>query len=232
MTYDTINDAQTVAGGLEGRRTSPQGSDTQVEGGGAQIEDCVESPQQADIGRKKRYVWTAFLAVVSLGFAIAAFWFSIGNKTKAFQLWKGGPYWADRNIGAERPEDYGYYFWWGDTVGYKRVNNDWVASDGATSGFSFFCGKNTPTYGKSVDASKSEGWITADGFLASTHDAAQKHWGGEWRMPTKQELHDLCEKCDWKWTRVNGVEGYIVSGRGDYASNSIFLPCAGIGDGT
>ena len=51
-------------------------------------------------------------------------------------------------------------------------------------------------------------------------------------MPTKQELHDLCEKCDWKWTRVNGVEGYIVSGRGDYASNSIFLPCAGIGDGT
>ena len=29
-------------------------------------------------------------------------------------LWEGGPYWADRNIGAERPEDYGYYFWWGE----------------------------------------------------------------------------------------------------------------------
>ena len=35
------------------------------------------------------------------------------------QLWEGGPYWATTNIGAENPEDYGYYFWWGDTVGYK-----------------------------------------------------------------------------------------------------------------
>ena len=41
------------------------------------------------------------------------------------QLWKGGPYWADRNIGAEKPWDYGCYFWWGDTIGYKRENNAW-----------------------------------------------------------------------------------------------------------
>ena len=26
------------------------------------------------------------------------------------QLWDGGPYWATKNIGAEKPEDYGYYF--------------------------------------------------------------------------------------------------------------------------
>ena len=26
------------------------------------------------------------------------------------QLWEGGPYWATTNIGAEKPEDYGYYF--------------------------------------------------------------------------------------------------------------------------
>jgi hypothetical protein len=31
---------------------------------------------------------------------------------------------------------------------------------------------------------------------------------------------------------MNGVNGYIVRGRGDYASRSIFLPCAGNGDGT
>ena len=30
---------------------------------------------------------------------------------------------------------------------------------------------------------------------------------------------------------MNGVNGYIVRGKGDYASNSIFLPCAGDGDG-
>ncbi len=51
-------------------------------------------------------------------------------------------------------------------------------------------------------------------------------------MPTKQELEDLCEKCDWSWTSVNGVNGYSVCGRGAYASARIFLPAAGVGDGT
>ena len=31
---------------------------------------------------------------------------------------------------------------------------------------------------------------------------------------------------------MNGVNGYVVRGRGDYSSNSIFLPCAGYGEGT
>ena len=51
-------------------------------------------------------------------------------------------------------------------------------------------------------------------------------------MPTKQELDDLNSKCDWVWTTTNGVNGYVVRGRGDYASRSIFLPCAGYGYGT
>ena len=147
------------------------------------------------------------------------------------QLWDGGPYWATTNIGAEKPEDYGYYFWWGDTVGYKRENDKWGASDGSNSNFSF-TESNTPTYNKSVSTLQSEGWITADGVLAPEYDAAKKHWGGDWRMPTKQELDDLNSKCDWVWTTTNGVNGYVVRGRGDYASRSIFLPCAGYGDGT
>ena len=70
-------------------------------------------------------------------------------------------------------------------------------------------------------------------MLAPEHDAAYVHWGGEWRMPTYQELDDLCyNKCDWEWTTQNGVKGYVVRGRGEYASNSIFLPCAGRGHGT
>ena len=146
------------------------------------------------------------------------------------QLWEGGPYWAETNIGAENPEDYGYYFWWGDTVGYKRENNKWVATDGSSSNFSFSSG-NAPTCGKNIDALKSEGWITADSVLVPAHDAAQVHWGGAWRMPTKQELSDIVSKCDWTWTMQNGVQGYIVKGKGAYASASIFLPSAGYGDG-
>ena len=147
------------------------------------------------------------------------------------QLWKDGPYWAETNIGAENPEDYGYYFWWGDIVGYKRDGDTWVASDESSQNFSFD-EKNTPTFGKSFDKLKSEGWVTEDGVLAPKHDAAQVHWGGDWRMPTDRELRDLKEKCDWTGTTKKGVAGYIVRGKGRYASASIFLPCAGFGDGT
>ena len=147
------------------------------------------------------------------------------------QLWEGGPYWAETNIGAEKPEDYGYYFWWGDTVGYKRVNDAWVASDGSSSNFSFDTA-NTPTFGKDSSRLRAGRWITAEGVLAPKHNAAHMQWGGEWRMPTKQELDDLSNNCDWEWTTLNGVKGYCVRGRGAYASASIFLPCAGYGYGT
>ena len=151
------------------------------------------------------------------------------DKHDKVQLWEGGPYWATTNIGAEKPEDYGYYFWWGDTVGYKRENNKWVASDGSSSNYSFAT-TNTPTYNKSIATLQSEGWITADEILVPAHDAAHVHWGGKWRMPTSQELSDLNSKCDWTTNTVNGILGYVVKGKGTYASASIFLPFAG-GDG-
>ena len=147
------------------------------------------------------------------------------------QLWDGGPYWATTNIGAEKPEDYGYYFWWGDTIGYKRENNKWVASDGSNSNFSF-SQSNTPTYGKNNETLQREGWLRAGGVLAQAYDAAQKHWRGGWRMPTMNELENLCTQCQWTRTTINGVHGCIVRGKGIYFSNSIFLPYAGVGDGT
>ena len=51
---------------------------------------------------------------------------TVSNNRAKVQLWENGPYWATTNIGAEKPEDYGYYFWWGDTVGYLRKNDKWV----------------------------------------------------------------------------------------------------------
>ncbi len=141
------------------------------------------------------------------------------------QLWEGGPYWADRNIGASSPEDAGLYFWWGDTTGYRP--------SGTTFSFDFSSSNSTiHTYGKSVSELQSAGWVTSGGVLAPSHDAAHVKWGGSWRMPTDQELGDLCNKCDWTWTTMNGVNGYVVRGRGTYASNRIFLPCAGFGYGT
>ena len=157
----------------------------------------------------------------------------MNDSVELVQLWEGGPYWADRNIGAENPWDSGYYFWWGDTIGYKRVNDKWVANDGSSDDFSF-AEKNTQTHLMYDSELQCDGWITKeeDGVLVPEHDAATKHWGSEWRMPTIQELYDLCNKCDWERTVVNGISGYIVRGRGDYASESIFLPAAGHGRAT
>jgi len=147
------------------------------------------------------------------------------------QLWEGGPYWATTNIGAENPEDYGYYFWWGDTVGYKRENNKWVATDGSSSNFSFSSG-NAPTYDKNIATLQSEGWITADSVLVPAHDAAHVHWGGNWRMPTDAEFSALISNCTTTHTTRNGVYGRLVTGRGAYADRSIFLPAGGFGFGS
>ncbi len=163
---------------------------------------------------------------VALGLAIAG----CDGGHKKVQLWEGGPYWAETNIGAEKPWESGYHFWWGDTIGYKRVNDAWFASDGSPSRF-FFDRDVTPTCCMSDSELRREGWITADGVLSPEHDAAHVHWGGKWRMPTNKELEDLCRKCDWEKKTLNGVNGCVVRGRGDYASRSIFLPCAGFASG-
>ena len=145
------------------------------------------------------------------------------------QLWEGGPHWATTNIGAEEPWEYGYYFWWGDTIGYKYENGEWVASYGSSSNFSFW-DINTPTYNKSIAELKSAGWITADSVLVPEHDAAHEHWGGSWRMPTDAELSELIANCTTQWITTNGVSGRLITGKGAYADKSIFLPSAGYGD--
>ncbi len=157
------------------------------------------------------------------------------------QLWEGGPYWADRNIGAEDPRDYGLYFWWGDTVGYRYEKGKWVASNGSTLNFFFVASANACTIqGYRSDDLIEKGWVVLkdgatnlwdDGstILAPKHDAAQVHWGGGWRMPTYDEVLALHLKCSVEFIIQNGIPGALVRGRGDYASASIFLPAAGYG---
>ena len=175
------------------------------------------------------------IAAFSFGFLHSSFGIEAAEPPPAaaqegVRLWEDGPLWADRNVGAEEPWENGYYFWWGDTLGSRRENGDWVASDDSSRrrGFAWFP-ERTPTYGKSAATLRREGWTTADDVLAPEHDAARAQWGGEWRMPTSPELEALRDKCDWTWTATNGVNGFVVRGRGDFASAAIFLPAAGRG---
>jgi len=158
-----------------------------------------------------------------------------GKKLGGVQLWEGGPYWAECNVGASQPQDCGYYFWWGDIVGYKRnaANDGWDSVDGKTTGFTFAKG-NCGTADNDLNSLKNQGWIdTTTCELKPDHDAATKHLGAPWRMPTSDEIQALVDYCSTTWT-VNwngtGVAGYVVTGKGTYASKSIFLPVAGYGN--
>ena len=165
--------------------------------------------------------------------------YAVWKQLGGVQLWEGGPYWAECNIGATKPEESGYYFWWGDTVGYKRNGSKWDAADGSKTGFSF-TQENCPTEGMDNAQLQDAGyvdWNGQDGFydggnLVAAHDAATAHLGAPWRMPTADEISTLVYDCDWEWTKVNGVFGRKVKGRGAYASKQIFLPAAGYGSGS
>ena len=159
------------------------------------------------------------------------------------QLWEGGPFWAECNLGAGEPEESGYYFWWGDTVGYGvNTNNatwrdsgywhevDWVSSTGVVMSESPFDSAKCSTYSKSVIDLSSEGYIDSSLRLVPEYDAVTTCLGAAWRLPTADEFHALTNNCDVMMTSVNGVTGLLVIGRGAYSSKSIFLPAAGYGE--
>ncbi|MGN0846715.1 MAG: hypothetical protein ACI4RA_04945 [Kiritimatiellia bacterium] len=178
----------------------------------------------------RRFVWDATADVGEVQIADVALTVE-AEYVGGVQLWENGPYWAEFNVGATKPEEFGYYFWWGDTVGYKRVENRWDAADGSRIGFTFES-TNCPTYGKSVATLKSEGWVDSVGNLAAEHDAATAHLGAPWRMPTDAEIDALVKNCTTTWTVSNGVPGRLVTGKGAFASRSVFLPAAGRGYGS
>ena len=116
--------------------------------------------------------------------------------------------WATCNVGAETPEAYGDYFAWGETT----TKTDYSSS-------------NCPTYGLDNSQLQSKGYIDSEGNLTPQYDAATANWGGDWRMPTYDELNELRTQCTWTWTTQNGVKGYKVTSKVN--SNYIFLPAAG-----
>ena len=142
------------------------------------------------------------------------------------QLWEGGPYWAKNNLGATTPQGTGYYFWWGDTVGYKRVGDSWNAVDGSVTGFSF-TSANCPTDNKTKAELQSAGYVDSSSTIVSTYDAARRYKGAPWRMPTSAEIRALFSNTTQAKAKSGGVTGIRFTGKDAYAAKSIFIPIIG-----
>lgn len=132
-----------------------------------------------------------------------------------------GTKWANMNVGASKPEDYGLYFAWGETVGYSSDTGDghrfvwgnykWCNGSGKT--LTKYC--TTSDYG-TVDNKTS---------LDLEDDAAYVNWGDKWRMPTITEIQELLDNTTSEWTTQNGVYGRKFTSKSN--GNAVFLPAAG-----
>lgn len=124
-----------------------------------------------------------------------------------------GTLWADRNVGADSPEDYGDYFAWGETSPKSTYN--WSTYKWCRGSYDTMTKYCYNIYYGIVDNMT---------VLDLEDDAAYVNMGTEWRMPTIDELKELESKCTWTWTSQNGTKGCKVTGPN---GNSIFLPAAG-----
>ena len=115
--------------------------------------------------------------------------------------------WATCNLGAEKPEDCGDNYCWGET---EPIVQEVSSLSEVTS---------------AVNRSYDYNGMAKNEILRPEYDAARVQWGGYWRMPTRNEFDELSDHCTWKWTTVNGVKGCIIKSKvRGHKRDSIFLP--------
>ena len=130
-----------------------------------------------------------------------------------------GTLWAAMNVGASSPSDYGWYFQWGDTIGYTEEQ------------LGFSEGKKKFIWGDykwSINGSDSNFSKYKDIGIALDleDDAAHVHMGGDWHIPTDGQIGELLDNTTNTWTEQDYVKGRLFTSKKDN-SKSIFIPVAG-----
>lgn len=146
-----------------------------------------------------------------------------------------GTMWSTKNVGADTVMDKGFYFAWGETVGFKTIDerNNYTGLNNAFSWEDYQLGANK-VFTK---------YNNTDGLtrLEKEDDAASVYMGGLWHSPTREQFQELLDNCDLNWnykfegnnatylcftSRINGNQilfnrttGYIIDSF-HYGSNS------------
>ena len=131
-----------------------------------------------------------------------------------------GTKWADINLGAAVPTDYGAYYAWAEThpkVTYWTNTYKWVNED---EKLTKYCVSTWP------ERWNGEGEPDDIRVLMPEDDAAIACWGEGWQIPTMKDCEELIKCCEWTWYddyEDTGISGYLVEGN----NASIFLPAGG-----
>ena len=129
-----------------------------------------------------------------------------------------GTLWATCNVGASKPSEAGLYFQWGDTQGYTAdqvgtgEGQKKFASDESDYKFGVY-----PNYTK---------YTVTGATLELEDDAAHANMGGDWHIPTPDQIRELLNNTTNTWTTQDGVNGRLFTSKKD-GSKSIFIPAAG-----
>ncbi|WP_165155611.1 DUF1566 domain-containing protein [Parabacteroides sp. ZJ-118] len=128
--------------------------------------------------------------------------------------------WASWNVGANKPEEFGSHYAWGET-GEKSVYDfntysHWQDLDGSGDRLLPNCSGDCMNFEELVNI--------GNNISGTNYDVAHVRWGGKWRMPTRNECMELITKCKEKWVEYHGVGGLLITGPN---GNSIFLPAVG-----
>lgn len=127
-------------------------------------------------------------------------------------------FWAECNLGANNPEEFGYYYAWGETEiknEYNWSTYKWYNSENGR--ISKYCTKSDKWDGAGEPDAKT--------ILDPEDDAAHVCLGGKWRIPTNEEWQALKNNTNRVWTESNGIYGYMLTSK--INGNSIFLPASG-----
>ena len=128
-----------------------------------------------------------------------------------------GTLWAKCNVGASKESGYGGYYQWGGIEDFadKEKNCYWVV---------YPYGYDWTKLAK-YNTDEELGTVDNKTVLDLSDDVAHQVMGGDWHMPTKEQLQELIDNTTSEWTTVDGINGRRFTSK--FNGNSIFIPAAG-----
>ena len=121
--------------------------------------------------------------------------------------------WAVKNLGADKPEDEGLHFAWGEVEPKEDYSYETYKWANQLKNYEFIKYVTDDYYGL----------IDFRNTLEPSDDAANVALGSKWHIPSKLATQELLKECTTEFGYYYGVKGYFITGPN---GNAIFLPGA------